>query len=135
MTGRSRRVAAILTVGLMLGFAAGACGGDDGDQGSAEGGSTSSQGSTSGADASEVTMSEYKFGPANVTAKQGTELAVKNAGAIQHDLKLRKAGEEVAGTELVDAGKSSKFKVDVEPGSYEMFCSVAWAASAGAAPE
>lgn len=69
-------------------------------------------------------MAEYKFTPGSVTVEQGATVSVPNGGALQHDLKLRKSGKVVGGTELVDAGQSVDFEVDVKPGSYEMLCSV-----------
>jgi plastocyanin len=115
---------ALVTAAVM----AGGCGGDDEGSSGGQAGSEPAATATEapGQSVSEVAMSDdLKFSPDSVTASQGASITVKNAGSIQHDLKLRQDGSEAGGTELVDGGKSTTFKVTVEPGSYEMYCSVA----------
>jgi plastocyanin len=120
------RTAVLLGAVLAL-VGMGCSGGDDSDGGSAD---TATQqaptetGGAGGAQVSEVRMSEYKFDPSDVSAKAGDTLTVDNGGSLQHDLRLRKGGKELGGTKLVDAGGSTKLKVDFRAGSYEMFCSV-----------
>lgn len=121
---RTRRAAGALAVAICIGVAG--CGGDDEKSSGSEStpAAKSTPAETSSAEVSKVAMSEYKFEPGSVTVKQGATISAPNGGALQHDLKLRQGGKVVGGTELADAGKSVDFKVDVKPGTYEMFCSV-----------
>jgi plastocyanin len=50
---------------------------------------------------------DLRFDPADVTTTKGSTITVTNVGSLQHDLKLRKGGEVVGGTAIVDAGKSA----------------------------
>jgi plastocyanin len=112
-------------LGAILALVGVGCGGDD-DSGGEPADTAAQQAptETGGAEVSEVKMSEYKFDPSDVSAKAGDTLTVDNGGSLQHDLRLRKGGKELGGTKLVDAGGSTKLKVDFRAGSYEMFCSV-----------
>ena len=69
-------------------------------------------------------MAEYKFEPRDVTAERGSTLTVRNTGSLGHDLKVRRNGKVIGGTEVFDAGRTRKLKVDFPTGTYEMFCSV-----------
>jgi uncharacterized cupredoxin-like copper-binding protein len=108
---------ALIAAAVVFALALAACGGDD--NGSAGGGAKATS------NASEVQMSDrLRFDPADVTVSQGATITVKNSGSLQHDLKLRQNGNVVAGTDLVDGGKTATLEVGVKPGTYEMFCSV-----------
>jgi plastocyanin len=72
----------------------------------------------------EVVMTEYEFNPSDVEVTRGTQLTVRNEGEIAHNLKLRRADEELIGTDSFLCGKSETLDVDVQPGSYEMVCTV-----------
>ncbi len=115
----------ILILLLASAFTLPACGGGGDDEG---GGGQQKQAPAEtaggGQTVSSVSLSEYKFDPADLTAKAGSTLTVKNEGSLGHDLRLRKPGKEVGGTKVFGAGKSEQLKVDFAPGKYEMYCSV-----------
>lgn len=71
-----------------------------------------------------VTMSEREFTPGDVNATTGTRIAVRNAGSVGHDLKLRRDGKEAGGTQVLNPGETQLLEVLFEPGDYEMYCSV-----------
>ena len=92
-----------------------------GDQGAADAAGEEEQAAT---DAGVVAMSEYAFAPEAVTAKQGDTLTVENEGAVVHNLTVVDGTEELAATPDVDGGDSADLDVDVEPGTYEMICTI-----------
>ena len=69
-------------------------------------------------------MSELKFNPRDVTVAAESSLIIRNAGSVGHDLKLRREGAEIGGTEILNPGESQRLEVLYPPGSYEMYCSV-----------
>jgi uncharacterized cupredoxin-like copper-binding protein len=73
-----------------------------------------------------VTAKEYSFDPGRVAVRGAGPLTIRlrNAGDLAHDLRLRRAGEEVGGTPVLPAGQTGSGRVNLEHGNYEMFCSV-----------
>jgi plastocyanin len=69
---------------------------------------------------------EYEFDPVAIELERPGQLglAIVNQGSLAHNLKLTKDGEEVAGTPVLDAGRSDVLHVDVESGEYEYVCTV-----------
>lgn len=91
-----------------------ACGGS--------GGSGSSQPSGS----IKVTMTEFKFDPADLNASSGKVVFfLVNSGSTQHDLAIRdSSNNRVAVSELVSPGDSIVFTVDnITAGKYTIYCS------------
>lgn len=71
-----------------------------------------------------VAMTEYAFGPDAVTVKAGASVTAENEGAAAHNLTLFDGEDEVTGTEDVDPGQSDTLEIDVDPGTYEMICTI-----------
>jgi plastocyanin len=73
-----------------------------------------------------VTMTEFKFDPANITAPSGKVVFyLVNAGnGTSHNLIIRDStGKRIAGSNLVSAGDSVVFTVDsIAAGTYTIFC-------------
>jgi plastocyanin len=92
-----------------------------GDEGAAE-----EAGATAVEDADDgtVAMSEYAFGPDEVSAKAGDTITAENVGAVAHNLTLFDGDEELIGTEDISAGQSGDLELDVDPGQYEMVCTI-----------
>jgi manganese oxidase len=117
-------------------FAIAGCGGDDGGDGGSSStttpsGATGSTGATgsgatggAGSTPTEVKMSEFKFDPSDVVAKRGSSIKVVNDGNVVHNLKVRKGGEDVGGTDTFGPGGDEAVEVDFPVGKYEMYCSV-----------
>jgi plastocyanin len=105
-----RRLAAAAALVLILG-AAGGCGGQKASQ---------PPGSI------KVTMSEFKFDPAAISAKPGkVTFFLVNAGSVGHDMVvLGPDGKRLAGSDLVQGGDSGVLTIDNLPaGSYRVICS------------
>jgi plastocyanin len=110
-----RRLAAPLAaVALVAG-----CGGDDQD----EPGRTVTVG---GGDTVAVTAREYSFDPERVVVEGGGPLTIEleNAGDLAHNLRLRRGGQDVGGTPTFPGGRTESGRVRVEPGAYQMICTV-----------
>ena len=116
----------ILLVALASALVLAACGGDDDNGGEEAAQQETAPAETTGAggQAADVSLSEFEFDPADVTAEAGSTITLENVGSTGHDLRLRKGGKDIGGTEVFDAGQSEQLKVDFEPGKYEMYCSV-----------
>jgi uncharacterized cupredoxin-like copper-binding protein len=72
-------------------------------------------------DASEV---EYKINlPKTSLAAGSYTFDVKNDGKFPHDLVVKGNGVNEK-TPTIDAGKSSSLKVDLKPGTYDVYCSI-----------
>jgi plastocyanin len=92
-----------------------------GDEGAAEQAGASEE---QAVDAGTVAMTEYEFGPNAVTVKTGDTVTAENEGGAVHNLTVFDGEDELAGTEDVDPGASADLEVDVDPGSYEMICTI-----------
>lgn len=127
MTEYARRATLALIVGSMAMAGLTACGGSD------ETGTTAAaQPAPDGGGApGQVEMGEFEYLPGDVTATAGSTLTVKNTGAVEHDLRLRRDGENAGGTKSVAPGESVDFKVGAKAGAYEMFCSLPGHEAAG----
>ncbi len=76
-----------------------------------------------------VTESEFKIALASTNLKAGKiTFGVKNDGKIQHDLAIEGISEK---TKLISPGGSAQLTVTLEPGNYELYCSVAGHKQAG----
>jgi uncharacterized cupredoxin-like copper-binding protein len=117
--------AVLATVGLGLG----ACGGGDDDNETAGGeaqdtATVTAPSAVSGSGAKiEVIGKEFSYSPNKLTLKAGqaTTIALKNTGAIEHDLTVDDADFKVT----VAAGRTAdkELKVD-KPGTYKFYCSL-----------
>jgi plastocyanin len=105
-----------LTALLLL--APGGCGGDDDEPGrtvAVKSGSTLA-----------VVADEYTFDPETIVLSGGGELAValENEGVLAHNLRVFDGGDELGGTPTFTGGKTRSGTVAVEPGEYELVCTV-----------
>jgi plastocyanin len=73
-----------------------------------------------------VIGNEYSFDPSTIVLEgAGTlTLTLRNEGALAHNLKLFRAGEEVGGTPTFPGGRSESARLNLEHGNYEMVCTV-----------
>ena len=105
-----------LTVLLLL--AAGGCGDDDDKPGrtvTVESGATIP-----------VAADEYSFDPETIVVTGGGRVTFElaNEGVLAHNLRVIDDGDDVGGTPTFTAGKTQSGSVDVEPGDYELVCTV-----------
>jgi uncharacterized cupredoxin-like copper-binding protein len=89
--------------------------------------STTTTGTTSTtARSTKVDVKEIEFKiqlPKSTLAAGSYTFDVKNDGKIPHDLVVQGGGVDEK-TPLIDAGQSSSLKVDLKPGTYDLYCSV-----------
>ncbi len=72
-----------------------------------------------------VTMTEFKFDPSTINVHPGKVVffLVNGGNSTSHNLIIRDStGKRLAGSELVSAGDSSVFTVDITAGTYTIFC-------------
>jgi uncharacterized cupredoxin-like copper-binding protein len=101
-------------VGILFGLAACGGGGGGGSAGNQPAGST------------KVTMSDYKFAPADLTVKSGkVTFLLVNTGSVSHDMVVMSAdgSKSIGRSELIQPGDSGVLTVDNLPaGSYKIIC-------------
>jgi uncharacterized cupredoxin-like copper-binding protein len=102
-------------MGIVLGLAS--CGGGGGGSGSGGG---QPAGST------KVTMSDYKFAPADLTVKSGkVTLFLVNTGSVSHDMVVMSSdgSKSMGRSELIQPGDSGVLTIGNLPaGSYQFIC-------------
>ncbi len=120
-----RKVLVLIAVVIPLTFAA--CGDDDDSSSeSAESTSTAEETTASGGGGETVDISETEFSldPSEATVPAGeVTFAVTNDGGITHNLEVEGNGVEEI-TDDLDPGASDDLTVDLEPGTYEMYCAI-----------
>ena len=83
--------------------------------------STTASGGGETVDLSEV---EYKITPADPTVKAGTvTFNISNDGQTVHNVEIEGNGLEEESEDL-QPGATGELTVDLEPGTYEMYCSI-----------
>ena len=105
-----RTVAVAVAVALATGAMLAACGGSAASQ---------------PAGSIKVTMTEFKFDPATISAPSGKVVFfLVNGGTTSHDFVIRDAsGARVTGSELISAGDSNAFTIEnLAAGTYTYFC-------------
>jgi uncharacterized cupredoxin-like copper-binding protein len=128
----------VALVVIALPFAAAACGDDDettaapasGDAAATEAEAPTTD-SGGGGETVAISETEYKIDPADPTVKAGSvTFDVTNDGATAHDLEIEGDGVEEV-TDTIEPGASDQLTVDLEPGTYEMYCTIGGHADLG----
>ena len=138
LPSRPVRGLAVLAVALA---ALTACGGDDGGTGAAATTSAAAPSSAEesapgsaagtpaeGTDSQTLTATEgemyIEVSSGDLSAGSYT-IEVLNEGTATHDFVVERDGEEVAATDTIAPGSSTTLEVDLEPGEYVFYCSIA----------
>jgi plastocyanin len=129
---RRTPIAIVLILASIALIAAG-CGGDDETTTTptvtpTATGATGAAGGGGEGGATEVTMTEYAFDPSDPSVASGDSLEVVNDGELPHNLTVE--GTDLA-TEDLEGGGSEELTVDLDPGDYEIICSIADHAAQG----
>jgi plastocyanin len=112
------RVFAVLLAALAIPLAAG-CGGDE-DNG-ANGAQATDGG---GAQTIQVSATEFQFDPSDISAAPGEiTFELTNDGSAPHALEIEGSGVEES-SETIDGGDSTSLAVDLDEGTYEIYCPV-----------
>jgi uncharacterized cupredoxin-like copper-binding protein len=131
--GRGLRVFLVAILLLFLGMmAAVTVLARESDEAEAKGPETTTQATTTTATttttsaATSVTATETEFKialPKSTIAAGSYSFEVKNDGKIEHDLVVEGNGVDEK-TQLIEAGDTATLKVDLKPGTYDVYCSV-----------
>ena len=77
-----------------------------------------------GGETVDISETEYKLDPADASVKAGSvTFNVSNDGQTVHNLEIEGNGVE-EGSEDLQPGSTGELTVDLEPGTYEMYCSI-----------
>jgi len=108
-----------LAVPFALLLAAAGCGGKDG-------GGPSRTVTTEAGGTVTVTAHEYSFDPNRVAVggAGAVRIALRNDGDLAHDIHLQRDGEDVGGTPSFPPGDTRSVRLRLQPGTYEMLCTV-----------
>ncbi len=112
------RLLVVLLVALSMPLAAG-CGGDDngGDEGGATGGTTAGQ-------TVQVSAVDFRFDPPDLSADPGQiSIELTNDGEAPHAIEVEGNGVEEE-SDTIDPGASTTLDLDLEEGTYEIYCPV-----------
>ena len=73
-----------------------------------------------------VVADEYSFDPETIVLTGGGrfEVELENTGSLAHNLRVFDGGTEVGGTGTFTGGKTRGATVELEPGDYELVCTV-----------
>jgi plastocyanin len=73
-----------------------------------------------------VVGKEYSFDPSTIVVRgAGTlRLTLQNKGSLAHNLKVKKDGDVIGGTEAFPAGEMKSASVRLARGTYEFVCTV-----------
>jgi plastocyanin len=121
----------VAVAAVLASFALAACGDDDDDDTTAASETTTQTtapeeqaSSGGGGETIPIAESDYKLDPADVEAQAGSiTFELTNEGEAPHNLEVEGNGvEEVSDT--INAGDSTEFTVDLEPGTYEIYCAI-----------
>jgi plastocyanin len=108
----------LLLIALLTLPLAGGCGGDEGSPGrtvTVESGKTVA-----------VVAKEYSFDPETIVLTGGGKLTVEldNQGTLAHNLRVFDGATDIGGTPTFAGGEPRTGTVQVEPGEYELLCTV-----------
>jgi len=73
-----------------------------------------------------VVAKEYSFDPETIVVTDGGKLTVEldNQGTLAHNLRVFDGGPDIGGTPTFAGGEPRTGTVEVEPGEYEILCTV-----------
>lgn len=73
-----------------------------------------------------VVGDEYSFDPETIVLTGGGELEINldNQGSLAHNLRVFDGGADIGGTPTFAGGEARSGSVTVEPGEYELICTV-----------
>jgi plastocyanin len=119
---RAFRILAVVAIAATFGLVAG-CGGDDDDDETAATEATTTEAEAAGGGGTTVGMTEYAFDPADETVTAGDTITAQNDGELPHNYTIEAGGDEVTSGD-VDPGSSGEVTVDVDPGEYDVICTI-----------
>ena len=75
---------------------------------------------------------EYSFRPGTIIVRAATgspgkvpvRFELRNVGTLPHDLHVRRGDDDLGGTEAVGGDENTTATVPLDPGEYEIYCSI-----------
>jgi plastocyanin len=122
---RRRRALALplALVAVALPLAAAGCGDDDEDDAAAP--ATEEATDTGGGETVDMSLVDFALEPDQVEVASGpVTFEVTNDGEAPHNLEIEGEGVEEVLPEDLQGGQSGTLEVDLQPGTYEMYCPV-----------
>jgi plastocyanin len=73
-----------------------------------------------------VVAKEYSFDPETIVLTGGAKLTIEldNEGTLAHNMRVFDGGKDIGGTPTFAGGEPRSGSVQVEPGEYELLCTV-----------
>jgi uncharacterized cupredoxin-like copper-binding protein len=127
-----RRLATAAILGVAgLSLVAAGCGGDDETSSTAASvpttstGATGATGAAGGGETAKISETEYQLDPSDPSVKAGSvTFDVSNDGQVTHSLEVEGNGLEESLPADLAPGDSGKLTVDLESGTYTMYCPI-----------
>ena len=117
----------MIAIAVAIPLTLSACGGGDDTSTTSAATTESTTAASGGGGASSsvgISETEYKLDPADPTAKAGSvTFDVSNNGGVTHALEVEGNGVEEE-TDDISPGQSAKLTVDLQPGTYEIYCPI-----------
>ncbi len=119
-----RRHLALILCLAALPLVLAACGDDDEEEAATTTSAETSTTASGGGETIEIAETEYALDPSEASAGAGeVTFAIANDGAIPHNLEIEGNGvEEVS--ETIEGGASTELTVELEAGTYRMYCNI-----------
>jgi uncharacterized cupredoxin-like copper-binding protein len=119
-----RILLSVLMLGLVLGLTSCSEPGGSGDSSQPLGGETATSPAPAQATTTEVSLTEYQIQmPTSLSAGSQT-FSVTNNGTVGHNFEVEGQGIEERFETDLSAGESQTMQLDLEPGTYEVYCPV-----------
>ena len=119
-----RRTLVLLAVLIVVALGLVACG-DDEEEATTTASESTESSEASGGGSVAISETEYALDPSEASAPAGAvTFTVTNDGEIPHNLEVEGEGVEEV-TETIDGGASTELTVELQAGTYELYCSIA----------
>jgi plastocyanin len=118
----------MIAIAIAIPLTLAACGGGDDTSSTTAASTTESSTTASGGGGAggsvDISETEYKLDPADPTVSAGSvTFNVTNDGGVTHALEVEGNGVEEE-TDDISGGQSAKLTVDLQPGTYEIYCPI-----------
>jgi plastocyanin len=118
----------MIAIAIAIPLTLAACGGGDDTSSTTAASNTESSTTASGGGGAggsvDISETEYKLDPADPTVSAGSvTFNVSNDGGVTHALEVEGDGVEEE-TDDISGGQSAKLTVDLQPGTYEIYCPI-----------
>jgi uncharacterized cupredoxin-like copper-binding protein len=73
-----------------------------------------------------VIARDYSFDPNRIVVQSAGPLTIRlrNDGDLAHDIRVRRDGEELGGTPSFPPGRTESARLRLQPGNYQLLCTV-----------